>query len=257
MCGEELWGGCRSGYVFCRGEGDQRENVRMKGDELTFCHFTQLLGNGEVSSIVGEKESGLVWVGGTGWISVWKSGDGGVAGEDVKFSASLLSDGFRLRSSVDSFFKLEHFSVQVFFGSSSFPLNFFFFFISHHFTFVKWRERKTIRTEEGMLSLRNVREVREVEGKRGGVGVVLVEQGGLERKFELGGNEGEKANFIKKLKFALYCLSKKKVLLRVGECKLEGLYQDNKKISPIPILALSLVGGRVWSFDASYKVFCL
>ena len=56
--------------------------------------------------------------------------------------------------------------------------------------------------------MKKVKEVKEVEGKQGGVGVVLVEEeGGRERKFELGGSDGKKG--VDCLKFALFCEEKK------------------------------------------------
>ena len=90
--------------------------------------------------------------------------------------------------------------------------------------------------------MKEVKEVKEVDGKQGGVGVVLVEERGRERRFELGGNDGKKA--VDCLKFALFCMKRKRILERVGEQKL------NRKL-----IALEMVdGGRVWSFDGSLMV---
>ena len=95
---------------------------------------------------------------------------------------------------------------------------------------------------EGSLLMKEVKEVKEVDGKQGGVGVVLVEERGRERRFELGGNDGKKA--VDCLKFALFCMKRKRILERVGEQKL------NRKL-----IALEMVdGGRVWSFDGSLMV---
>ena len=145
--GEDVWGGCQSGFVFCyrdeekKEKGEEKESDQEGGEEkMILCHSTQLLGEGGVSAIVGEKEGkeGLVWVGGkNGSLSVWKRGHGLVVGEELKFSASLLENyrfGFRKMFSwreID--FKLEYGEV-------------------------KWRGLN----EEGRLLMKDVKEVREV-----------------------------------------------------------------------------------------------
>ena len=215
--GEELWGGCQSGLIFsyCGQEDEERRGK----EELILSHPTQLLlGEGEeVNAMVGGKE-GLMWVGGeNGWLSVWKRSYGPVVGEELKYSSPLLEDRyfFQLPKMLigDLFFKLEYGQV-------------------------KWKELDG----EGSLLMNQVKEVRGVAGNRGGVGVVLVEEdGGRERRFELGGNDGKKG--VDCLKFALFCMKRKRILERVGELKL------NRKL-----MALNIVGGRVWSFDGSLMV---
>ena len=168
--------------------------------------------------MVGEKK-GMVWVGGeNGLLSIWKRGDGPVTGEEVKYSAPLLEDSyfFELHKMLhgDLFFELEYGQV-------------------------KWKGLDG----EGSLFMKEVKEVREVAGKQGGVGVVLVEEGGRERKFELGGNDGKKG--VDCLKFALFCLKRKGILERVGELKLER-----------KLMALEMVGGRVW-FAFSFLILTL
>ena len=222
-CGGELWGGCSSGFVFCYC-GDEEEEGKGKGkeegEELILCHQTQLLEQGGVSAMVGEKE-GLVWVGGdNGWISVWKSGYGPVIGEKVKFSAPLLPEGIKQT--------VRH----VLFDTQKSG-----FFFKLEYGELKWKGG----AREESLSLKKVREMKVVEGKQGGVGVVLIEEGKDPRKFELGGEEGRK--MVDCLKFALFCLERERVLERVGQQHL------SRKVT-----ALEMVGGRVWSFDESLMV---
>ena len=221
----ELWGGCDSG-VFCYYEEEEEElSPGEEKGEFMRCHNSQLLGDGGetgVSAMVADKQ-GLVWVGNeNGWLSVWKNGYGPVVGEEVKFSVPLLNKSSKIFSKDSSFLKLE-------FGVVSWRWS----------SFMKRGEEK-----EGRVLLREVGEVREVRGKRGGVGLVLVEKGGKEREFELGREEGQKA--LNHLNFALFCGGQNRVLKRVGE----QMLNINKKVT-----ALEIAGGRAWSFDESLKVF--
>ena len=226
-CEGKLWGGCQSGLVFsfC-GEEEHRDKNREGGDqeegqnrgemELIFPHESQLLGEkGGVSAMVGEK--GMVWVAGeNGWLSLWKMGDGPIRGEELKYSAPLLEGSFFFKFGIfsgdDLYFTLEDGQVN-------------------------WKGLDG----EGSLLMTKVKEVKEVEGKQGGVGVVLVEEeGGRERTFELGKN-GKKG--VDCLKFGLFCMKRKRILDRVGEQNLER-----------KLMSLTMVGERVWSFDDSFRV---
>ena len=235
-CEGEVWGGCRSGFIFCYYDEEkeqweeEKEGVKKKGGELVMCHESQLSGEeGGLTGVnaVAVDKGGLVWVGAeNGWLSVWESGDGGVVGEEVKFLVSMLDRSLKKsmekkeKQDQDSFLKLE-------------------------FGVVSWKGRKRgEREKEGEMLLRDVKEVREVKGKLGGVGVVVVDKGGREREFELGEGEGRKA--LDLLHFALFCLGEKRVLKRVGDHDLRRR-----------VMALGIAGGRVWSFDESLKVvFC-
>ena len=212
----ELWGGCQSGFVFCYyGAGEEEEQEEEK---LMLCHYTQLHREGTtgVSAIVGGRD-GLVWVGGkNGSISVWESKDGPVSGEEIKFSAQLLlSSKKSFLRRADSFFKLEYGELR-------------------------WRKDKGA----GSLSLKRVQRVREIEASRGGVAFCLLEDSGKERKFELEGEEGQRA--LDSLKFALFCVREKRVLERVGTQNLGRT-----------VRALEMTSGRVWSFDDFFKVFII
>ena len=223
-CGGEIWGGCQSGYVFCYGGREEgTEGEERKDEELTLCYPSQLPGEADaktvrgICGIVGEKGE-LAWAGSeNGWITVWESGFGSAIGEEVKFFAPLLS-GFRpLRRIIgdDCYICLE-------LGE------------------LRWRKWVGTRIEEGRLSMKRVEEVREMEG---GVGVVVVEVGGRERRFEMEEKEvGGKG--LECLRFVLFCLGRKRGLRRVGGVKL------GKRV-----LGLGLVDGRVWSFDESFQVF--
>ena len=246
-CDGDVWGGCPSGFVFCfsdareEQEEEQGEKRGQKGGELVLCHQTQVCGEGRgmggMNAMVGDK-GGLVW-GGTenGWLSVWKSVDGGIVGEEVKFRVSLLHQSRKKSmlstfSNQNSFLKLE-FGVVSWKGLCS---------------FLKGRGKLTGGgkiEEEGMVFLKDIKEVREITGKLGGLGVVLVEKGGKERKFELENGEKEGKKALDLLKFGLFCLGEKRVLKRVGECDLKR-----------GVRALEMAGGRVWSFDDSLKVSC-
>ena len=242
ICDGEVWGGCPSGFVFCYSdaeeEGEGGETEGQKGGELVLCHQTQLCGEGRgmtgVNAMVGDK-GGLVWAGTeNGWLSVWKSVHGGIAGEEVKFRVPLLHQSAKKSmftafvNQNNSFMKLE-FGVVSWEGLSSF--------------FVMRGEPEG----EGRVLLRDVREVREVKGKLGGLGVVLVEKGGKERGFEFENGEEEGRMALDLLRFGLFCLGGEKVLKRVGE-------HDLKR----RVIALEMAGGRVWSFDDSFKVyFCI
>ena len=215
---KEVWGGCESGFVFCYCGDDEEEGKEKRGrakeeKEVIFCHYSQLLGG--VNAIAAEKD-GLVWVGGEdGMISVWKSGCGAIYGEEVNFSAPLLHGAgvFNSKKTVESLFKLEYGEVR-------------------------WKERK--KKEEERLLMDKVKEVKKIAGKRG-TKVVLVEEGGEEREFELGGEEGQRG--LECLKFALFCLKRETVLKRVGELDLGRR-----------VMGLEMVGGTVWSFDESHQV---
>ena len=238
-CDGDVWGGCPSGFVFCfsdareEQQGEQGEKGGQNEGELVLCHQSQLCGEGRgmtrVNAMVGDK-GGLVWVGtDNGWLSVWKSMDGGIAGEEVKFQVSLLHQS-RKKSMITAFtnqnclLKLE-FGVVSWQGLSSF--------------FVMEGETE----EEGIVFLRDIKEVREMEGKLGGLGVVLVDKRGKERKFEFDNREERGRKALHLLKFGLFCLGEKRVLKRVGE-------HDLKR----RVRALEMAGGRVWSFDDSLKV---
>ena len=230
-CDGEVWGGCPSGFIFCYSDGGEEQE--REGGELILCHRTQLCGEGRgmtgVNAMVGDK-GGLVWAGTeNGWLSVWKSVDGAIAAEEVKFRVSLLHQS-RKKSIItaftnqSSFMKLE-FGMVSWEGLSSFFL----------------QEGET--EEEGVVFLGDIKEVREIDGKMGGLGIVLVDKGGKEREFEFEnrGEEGRKA--LDLLKFGLFCLEEKRVLKRVGQHDLKGR-----------VGALEMAGGRVWSFDDSLKV---
>ena len=241
-CDGEVWGGCRSGFVFCyhdaqeeqEDEGEEREG--KKGGELVLSHKTQLCGEGMtgVNAIVGDK-GGLVWAGAeNGWLSVWKSVDGAIAAEEVKFRVPLLHQSVKksiitVFTNQGSFMELE-FGVVSWEGLSS--------------SFLMQRGEPE---EEGMVLLRDVMEMREIKGKLGGLGFVLVDKGGKEREFEFGNRNGEGRKALDLLKFGLFCLGEKRVLKRVGQQDLKGR-----------VVALEMAGGRVWSFDDTLKVclFC-
>ena len=225
----EVWGGCRSGFIFCyynEEEQDGEEEKRAReGGKLVFCHETQIGEGGGVNAMVVDR-GGLVWAGGeNGWLSVWKSVDGRIAGEEVKFRVPLLHKSRKkLREKKgnqvqESFLELE-------FGKVGWK---------RLSSFLKRGERET-------MLLRDVEEVKEVEGKLGGMGFVLVDKGGREREFEMNVEEGRKA--LELLKLALFCLREKRVLKRVGE-------HDLKR----RVMALEIAGGRVWSYDGSSKVY--
>ena len=234
-CDGEVWGGCRSGFIFCyysRGqeqeeEGGEKEEQNGRG-ELMLCHKTQLSrerGKTGVRAVVVDK-GGLVWVGAeNGWLNVWKSVDGAIAAEEVKFRVPLLHQSWKksMFGNQNSFLKLE-FGVLSWKGLSSYSGKI---------------------EAEGMVLLRDVKEMREMNGKLGGLGIVLVDKGGREREFEVeNGEEKEGRKALDLLKFGLFCLGEKRVLKKVGE-------QDLKS----GVLALEMAGGRVWSFDDSLKVF--
>ena len=236
VCEGEVWGGCRSGFLFCFSDEDeeQEEGEREKGrEEMMLCHKTQLCGEGKgmtgVNAMVGEK-GGLVWVGTeNGWLSVWKSVDAGIAGEEVKFRVPLLHQS-RKKSMLSAFTNPESSFLELKFGV------------------VSWKglssfSKRGNREEEGMVLLRDINEVRERKGKLGGLGIVLVDKGGRERKFELENGEEEGRKALDLLKFGLFCLGEKRVLKRVGQ-------HDFKR----RVMALEIAGGRVWSFDHSLKV---
>ena len=239
-CDGEVWGGCRSGFVFCyhnaqeEQEDEREERAKKKGGELVFSHKTQLCGKGEgmtgVNAIVGDK-GGLVWVGAeNGWLSVWKSVDGAIAAEEVKFRVPLLHQSVKksiitVFTNQSSFMELE-FGVVSWEGLSS--------------SFLMRGEPE----EEGMVLLRDVMEVREIKGKLGGLGFVLVDKGGKEREFEFENRNGEGQKALDLLKFGLFCVGEKRVLKRVGQQDLKGR-----------VVALEMAGGRVWSFDDTLKVF--
>ena len=243
-CDGDVWGGCPSGFVFCFSDAqeqqykEQGEKGEQKGGELVLCHQSQLCGEGRgmagVNAMVGNK-GGLVWAGtDNGWLSVWKSVDGAIAGEEVKFRVSLLHQSwkksmFSAFTNKNSFLKLE-FGVVSWKGLSSFLKR------------GKLTGGGTIE-EEGMVFLRDIKEVREMEGKLGGLGVVLVDKGDKEREFELENGEKEGQKALDLLKFGLFCLGEKRVLKRVGQLNLKGR-----------VIALEMAGGRVWSFDDSLKV---
>ena len=233
-CDGNVWGGCPSGFVFCFSDAreeqqheEQGERGEQKGGELVLCHQSQLCGEGRgmtgVNAMVGDK-GGLVWAGtDNGWLSVWKSVDGAIAGEEAKFRVSLLHQS---TSKSKSFLKLE-FGVVSWKGLSS---------------FLK-RGKLTGGGKIEEVFLKDIKEVREMKGKLGGLGVVLVDKGGKERKFELENGEKEGRKALDLLKFGLFCLGEKRVLKRVGE-------HDLKR----RVRALEMAGGRVWSFDDSLKV---
>ena len=239
-CDGYVWGGCPSGFVFCYSDTreeqheEQGEKGGQNGGELVLCHQTQLCGEGRgmagVNAMVGDK-GGLVWAGtDNGWLSVWKSVDGAIAGEEVKFRVSLLHQSwkksiFSAFSNQNSFLKLE-FGVVSWKGLSSFLIT-----------------GGGMIEEEGMVFLEDIKEVREMNGKLGGLGVVLVDKGDKEREFELENGEKEGQKALDLLKFGLFCLGEKRVLKRVGE-------HDLKR----RVRALEMAGGRVWSFDDSLKV---
>ena len=233
-CDGEVWGGCRSGFVFCYYDA-QEEPEEEEGErgELVLSHHTQLYGEGRgmtgVNAMVGDK-GGLVWVGAeNGWLSVWKSGDGAIAAEEAKFRVPLLHQSWKKSmitafTNQGSFMKLEY-------GVLSWKgLSFFF-------------DKEKIE-EEGMVLLRDIKEMREVEGKLGGLGAVLVDKGGKEREFEFENREEEGRKALDLLKFGLFCLGEKRVLKRVGQQDLKGR-----------VVALEMAGGRVWSFDDALKVY--
>ena len=242
-CDGDVWGGCPSGFVFCfsdageEQQGEQGERGGQKG-ELVLCHQTQLCGEGRgmagVNAMVGDK-GGLVWAGtDNGWLSVWKSVDGRIAGEEVKFRVPLLHQSWKksmfsafTNSNQNSFLKLE-FGVVSWEGLSSF--------------FAK--QGQSSLEEDGMAFLKDIKEVREMEGKLGGLGVVLVDKEGKKREFEFENREEEGRKALDLLKFGLFCVGEKKVLKRVGE-------HDLKR----RVIALEMAGGRVWSFDDSFKVY--
>ena len=233
VCDGEVWGGCRSGFIFCFSDREEeQEEGEMEGQkEMVLCHKTQLCGEGKgmtgVNTMVGDK-GGLVWVGAeNGWLSVWNSVDGGIAGEEVKFRVPLLHQS-RKKSMLSVFTNPESSFMELKFGVLS------------------WKGLPSFfEEEEGMVLLRDINEVRERKGQLGGLGIVLVDKRGREREFELenGKEEGRKA--LDLLKFGLFCLGEKRVLKRVGQCDLKGR-----------VMALEMAGGRVWSFDDSLKV-CL
>ena len=238
-CDGEVWGGCPSGFVFCYSDSreeqheEQGEKGGRNGGELVLCHQSQLCGEGRgmagVNTMVGDK-GGLIWAGtDNGWLSVWTSVDGAIAGEEVKFRVSLLHQSWK-KSMITAFtnqgsYMTLEFGVVSWKGLSSF--------------FVKQGEPEG----EGMVFLRDIKELREMEGKLGGFGVVLVDKEGKEREFELENREGEGRKALDLLKFGLFCLGEKKVLKRVGQLNLKGR-----------VIALEMAGGRVWSFDDSLKV---
>ena len=238
-CDGEVWGGCRSGFVFCyhdaqeEQEDEREERAKRKGGELMFSHETQLCGEGEgmtgMNAIVGDK-GGLVWAGAeNGWLSVWKSVDGAIAAEEGKFQVPLLHQSTKksmitVFTNQSSFMKLEY-GVVSWKGLSSFSMR-----------------GKT--EKEGMVLLRDVMEVREIKGKLGGLGFVLVDKGGKEREFEFENRNEEGQKALDLLKFGLFCLGEKRVLKRVGQQDLKGR-----------VVALEMAGGRVWSFDDTLKVF--
>ena len=242
-CDGDVWGGCPSGFVFCFSDAreqheEQGEKGEQNGGELVLCHQTQLCGEGRgmtgVNTMVGDK-GGLVWAGtDNGWLSVWKSRDGAIAGEEVKFRVSLLHQSwkksmFSAFTNQNCFLKLE-FGVVSWKGLSSFLKR------------GKLTGGGTIE-EEGMVFLKDLKEVREIKGKLGGLGVVLVDKGDKKREFELENGEKEGRKALDLLKFGLFCLGEKRVLKRVGQ-------HDLKR----RVRALEMAGGRVWSFDDSLKV---
>ena len=236
-CDGEVWGGCRSGFVFCyydaqeepEEEEGERGELKERG-ELVLSHHTQLCGEGEgmtgVNAIVGDK-GGLVWVGAeNGWLSVWKSGDGAIAAEKVKFGVPLLYQSWK-KSMITTFTNQ---------GS----------FMKLEFGVVSWKGMSSFfgQEEEGMVLLRDIKEVREMKGKLGGLGAVLVDKGGKEREFEFENREEEGRKALDLLKFGLFCLREKRVLKRVGQQDLKGR-----------VVALEMAGGRVWSFDDALQVY--
>ena len=240
ICDGDVWGGCPSGFVFCYSDAreeqeEQGERGGQNGGELVLCHQTQVCGEGRgmtgVNAMVGDK-GGLVWVGAeNGWLSVWKSVDGAIAGEEVKFRVSLLHQSAKISkfsglTNQDSFLKLE-FGMVSWKGLSSF--------------LKRGKLAGGGKIEE--VFLKDIEEVREKKGKLGGLGVVLVDKWGKERKFELENGEKEGRKALDLLKFGLFCLGEKRVLKRVGE-------HDLKR----RVRALEMAGGRVWSFDDSLKV---
>ena len=276
-----LWGGCRSGFVFCVEHLEESETKREEKEEtvvqnLQICHYSQLIeGGGGVSAMVGARGGGLVWVGYEhGGLTVWRREEEGakVAGR-VSFSSPLLNYGSDIMRRFFSFSLLFFLSLTISFLLSALNFRFNDPTLTLRSGVLCWgsgggpggRRSAVVDGGGGMMPMREVEEVREVVGTRKGrVGIVLVrkegaretmaEEGvggsGVSPVFEVEWEVGKK--WLSLLEFVVFSYKggeekgRRGVLERVGMVELGGR-----------VLGLIMIEGKIWSFDETNKVFFL